>query len=412
MTPQEKKRIGLVIAGVVVGGNLIGAFFVSLHSGDWNHVTSLLVVFAIIAFIAWRQRESFERQRRQYLDRFEATHQNVELGDAALFSLTWSREIYRNIPHDRKQLVKQSAILIGIGLGVELLSVGYENFLVVLLTGLLVFSGVNLLLWVATTERSQKDQLAFELEAARKIQFSLMPSAPPAIPGLEIAGRCIPALNVGGDMFDYLATADADPAIAVADVAGKGMDAAMTAIFTSGALVAEMNHESDPARVMEALNAAIRSRNMRQRFVSLLLAVWNAGERRLVMVNAGQSRPLRWRRGAVEMLMQEGAHFPLGIVEAPGYAAHSVPCEEGDVLLFHTDGVSEAMNATREVYGDERIQTALAELCAGGASTQTILESLLQRINTHAGAAEQHDDITLVVVRIGSAGQETAGTAT
>jgi sigma-B regulation protein RsbU (phosphoserine phosphatase) len=139
---------------------------------------------------------------------------------------------------------------------------------------------------------------------------------------------------------------------------------------------------------------------VKQRFVSLLLAIWRPDDSAMHIVNAGQSRPLLWREGAVSIVETDGVHFPLGIVDAPRYTATRLPCRPGDIVLLYTDGVSEAMNASKEIFGEERLQASFAELCGQSAAVADIHKALFERVMTYTGAAEQHDDVTMVVIRI------------
>jgi phosphoserine phosphatase RsbU/P len=233
------------------------------------------------------------------------------------------------------------------------------------------------------------------------MQISLMPTEDPDMPGFDISGCCVPARNVGGDHFDYVRFGGDRKrlGIAVVDVAGKGMDAALTAVFTSGAFVSEAQHETDIAKILAKMNTAIRSRNNRSRFVSFLLAAVDPDAGTLSHANAGQSRPMLFRGGSVSVLTNEGAHFPLGLVDDVTYTISTTPLLPGETVLLYTDGLSEAMNAAKEVFGEERLKSLFASLCTDGATSQTIVTGLKDGIFAYAGAADQHDDVTIVVVK-------------
>jgi serine phosphatase RsbU (regulator of sigma subunit) len=399
---RNKRQTLLIIILIIFTLNLIDGIKDSVVSGQWEPVLGQLLVLAGVGYIIYRSRGTIQRSREEYKRRFESTQDNLSMKDAALFSLAWSREIYQSIPDDRKQLVKQAFVLIGIGMLVVLLQVGFEHILTVLIIALLVLAGVNLLVWVFSTERGEKDRLHIELDTARQMQISLMPTEDPVVQNLDVSGICVPAQNVGGDHFDYvwLGGERTQFGVAVVDVAGKGMDAALTAVFTSGAFASEVQHETDVALILHKLNTAIRSRNNRSRFVSFLLVSIEPATRKLHFVNAGQSRPLLCRNGAVSTLENDGAHFPLGLVEQADYRTAAAVLEPGDTLLMYTDGLSEAMNTGKEVFGEERLRTLFAQLCTEGLPSVKIVSGLRDGVVRYSTGTEQHDDLTIVVVKV------------
>lgn len=403
---SNRKQVFLIIFLIIVVLNFIDGLKHAVGSGEWDEVVGQLILMAVVGYIAYRSRATFQQAREQYRRRFEEGQENLSVKDAALFSLSWSTEIYRGIPEDRKRLVKQAYVLIGIGMLIVLLNIGLENLLTLLVIAALVLAGVNLLLWVFSTERSDRDRLRIEMDTARLMQLNLMPASDPVVPGYDIAGCCVPAHDVGGDSFDYVRLGGGDGAfgIAVVDVAGKGMDAAMTAVFTSGAFVSEVQHEPDPARVLEKLNMAVRSRHDRTRFVSFLLVALDADGRAARFVNAGQSKPLLVRGGAVTVLESDGPHFPLGLVDSVDYVAACVELQPSDTIVLYTDGLTESMNAQREMFGEERLSAALVRASREGQDARAIVGMLRDAVRVHGTGAEQHDDLTIVVVRVAGIG--------
>jgi sigma-B regulation protein RsbU (phosphoserine phosphatase) len=233
------------------------------------------------------------------------------------------------------------------------------------------------------------------------MQMSLMPTHDPNVQGFDISGCCIPAQDVGGDLFDYLwSDKNADKlCITVVDVSGKGMDAALTAVYTSGAMVSESQHEEDVVKVIGNLNTAIYSRQNRSRFVSLLMAALDTSSRSIRCVNAGQSRPLLLRDNQVSVLQTPGARFPLGVMESPVYQASDIQLKPGDSLLLYTDGVTEAMNSSEEMFGDDRLKSLFQTLAQKYTRSVDMVNALKEEIIKFAGTARQHDDLTIVVVR-------------
>jgi serine phosphatase RsbU (regulator of sigma subunit) len=410
---NEKKKlsvpqlVGLVLVAVILLNFIQGIIF-AVRDRNWDLLygkITTIIILGVIAFILWdRLLEGWSgllKRREATREQFEKSKGNISIKDAAIFSLTWSREIYRSIPDDRKPLVKTSFILIGIAGGIVMLGLGNYDFLTFLLIAGLVLAGVNLLIWVVGSERQEKDRIAIELETARKMQLSLMPTQDPEIKGFDISGCCIPAQNVGGDLFDFvwLGKSHHKLCIPIVDVSGKGMDAALTAVYTSGALVSEVQHEENVATVMDNLNSAIYSRQNRSRFVSLLMVVLDIDTQTIEYVNAGQSKPLLQRNHRVSTLKGPGDRFPLGVREAPQYLPQSAKLQAGDILLLYTDGVTEAMNAREEMFGEDRLQKFFLTLGEKDLGSRGIVDAIKSEIINFAGLEQQHDDLTIVVIK-------------
>lgn len=399
---RKKRQTLLIIFSFIFIINFIDELEHAFKSGTWAPVVGQLLILGVFAFIAYRSKDSFNSYREEYKKRFEENTDSISVKDAAIFSLTWSKEIYERIPEDRKKLVKHSFVLIGAAFVFMLFEIGFSNVLTLVICAALILAGVNLLVWVVSTERSKRDILDIEMKTAREMQMSLMPKRDPQFDGFDIAGICLPALNVGGDLFDFVTPRHESTllGIAVADVAGKGMDAAMTAVFTSGALVSEIQHECDPRRIMYNLNSTVCTRNNKQKFVSLIFALIDSNQKTITMVNAGQSKPHIFHKGKVSIIENTGSRFPLGIVHDAEYQETNVRLESGDVILFYTDGLSEAMNATNEPFGIERLQKIFRESATKNTNAKNILFAIRRNIFFFTGNAEQHDDITIVVVKV------------
>jgi serine phosphatase RsbU (regulator of sigma subunit) len=410
---NEKKKlttlqiVGLVLLAVIVL-NFIQGIVISIIKKDWNSLfdsIATMVVMGVVVFILWSRITGgwagLMKRREATKKQFEKDQKNINIKDAVIFSLTWSREIYRSIPDDRKPLVKASFILIGIAGGIVWLHLGRYGFLTMLLIAGLTLAGVNLLIWVVGSERQEKDRIAIELDTARKMQISLMPTKDPEINGFDISGACIPAQNVGGDLFDFvwLGKSHTKFCIPIVDVSGKGMDAALTAVYTSGALVSEAQHEEEVINVVDNLNSAIYSRQNRSRFVSLLIVVLDVNSRKIEYINAGQTKPILLRNGQVSVLKGPGARFPLGVQETPRYQTQVVQLQIGDILLLYTDGITESMNAQEEMFGEDRLKKLFLDVGQQDLRARQIVESIKNESMNFSGPEQQHDDLTIVVIK-------------
>jgi sigma-B regulation protein RsbU (phosphoserine phosphatase) len=272
----------------------------------------------------------------------------------------------------------------------------------ILVAAALILAGVNLLIWVVGSEREEKDRIQIELETARKMQMSLMPTQDPVVQGYDISGCCVPAHDVGGDLFDFIWSGkDRDKlCITVVDVSGKGMDAALTAVYTSGALISEAQHEDDVVAITRNLNSAIYSRKNRSLFVSIFMAWLDVTSRTIQYVNAGQTRPMLLRNRKVSVLKGPGARFPLGVIKSPTYQASDIRLKPGDNLLLYTDGATEAMNSEEEMFGEKRLGATFLDLTRKNICAADMVEAIKQEIIDFSGLERQHDDLTIVVVRV------------
>jgi sigma-B regulation protein RsbU (phosphoserine phosphatase) len=333
--------------------------------------------------------------------KMERSTQEVRLWDALLFSLLWSDEIYSDIPADRRRLVVISYTLIAVGVGVAYVNVNL-GLMQAVLAGGLVLAAVNLVAWIVGTEREEKDTLRTELTLAHDVQMSLMPRDKPELAGYDIAGFTAPARDVGGDLFDFTCLGDCQKwfGLSVVDVSGKGIQAAMAAVFTSGAYASEAKLSTSPAQILTRLNRAVYAHSRRGHFVAFLLAALEKERRALSFANAGQTKPLLRRNGTVRWLDAVGVHFPLGMKEDSVYEEFTVVLERGDILVLLTDGFTEAMDAQQEAFGTERMERALADPGVDAMGAEALFGYITAAVRSHAGAAPQHDDMTMVVLKV------------
>lgn len=265
----------------------------------------------------------------------------------------------------------------------------------------------------AERERPPGDA-AGELALARRVQLSLLPDGPPMMPDLEVAAAVLPAAEIGGDFLGYTPRG-ADPAagvqrqlgLAVGDISGKGLSAALLLSGVVVALNSVAATHSAPAAVAAALNEAVRPYTTRSRMnIALLYAMLTQGQGGwgLRAVGAGAVPPLLRRAGG-ETAWLETAGFPIGTAAAASYREVEAQLAPGDTLLLMSDGVIEAMSPGRELFGFEGVVAALGGVPAD-AGARAVLGAVLEELRRHAGPAEQNDDLTLIVVRVlaGSAG--------
>ena len=248
----------------------------------------------------------------------------------------------------------------------------------------------------------ERERLRGELETAREMQMGIMPSQAPVFPGLEIAGICLPATEVGGDYFDYFQKNgnNHELGFTVADVSGKGMKAAMTAVMVSGMLHAETARGLKTDDMLTRINAPLYQKTDRKMFTALLFGILDKKQMRFSFTNAGQLPPLLLRDGTITELKAEGPRLPLGATKQVNYISESIPLKSGDRLLIYTDGINEAMDQNREQFGDLRLADAFSKT-TDAQSAEEALATIQSKVHEFAGIEPQHDDITMVYVKIG-----------
>jgi hypothetical protein len=238
--------------------------------------------------------------------------------------------------------------------------------------------------------------------AAREIQRALLPRERPELPGYAFWECYRPALEVGGDFYDYLRTArhreegDTNWAICLGDVTGKGMPAALL----SAAVCPEIRHAvrgaASPANVLSLVNRHVYDGGFDTRFVTMILVELDPGRNRLTLANAGHERPLiRRADGTVEQLELHGSGLPLGVVADEVYAPTSIELEPGEVLVLHSDGLIDAQDRSRYRFGPERVVRTISE---APACASLVGEALLQAVTQHCDGIAPFDDLTIVCI--------------
>ncbi len=246
----------------------------------------------------------------------------------------------------------------------------------------------------ANVERERVDG---ELKRAALIQQALLPTEPRTVGSVEIAGRNIASLDVGGDYFDFVDTVDGQVMVALGDVAGKGMPAALLMTHLHATVRAQVETERPILEVMRRLNKSVHM-NVRgqSRFITLVLALLNGDTGEVTYVNGGHNPPYLLRgSGEIETLSEGG--LLLGILPEAEYSCGTVRLEPGDILLIYSDGVTEAMSSTSEEFGEDRLREFLRESRA--LSPVDMVDSLIQRVREFSNRGKPTDDVTVVVMR-------------
>ncbi len=234
-----------------------------------------------------------------------------------------------------------------------------------------------------------------DLQIAHKVQLSFLPKRPPELPGYEFGAHYEPALEVGGDYYDFIVLPGPRVAVMCGDVAGKGVAAALLMAKVSSDARFSMLTESDPGKAVFKLNALMQEAGMLDRFVTLVACLLDPTRHEVTFVNAGHLPPLIIRNAAgivEEAMSRDLAGFPLGVADGAPYEAQTVALTPGDCVLLFTDGVTDAKNKQEQEFQLDGVHKVLAE---GPWAPRTVAEKLMHTVKQHSVGCKQHDDITI-----------------
>lgn len=266
------------------------------------------------------------------------------------------------------------------------------------LAGLAMLAGIAL---AVVQSRLRGVRMKTQLVAAHEAQMAIMPQAAPEVPGIDIAGAWIPAYGVGGDFYDYF-WLDGEPprlCVVMADVAGKGMRAAMNAVMSDGMVFSRARQAGSVEEIMDSLNRSIFHKVERRMFTAMCLVVLEPGSRRLTFANAGLCEPLHRSTNGVAYLPSPGSRFPLGVMRDAAYESTSVQLAEGDLVVLFTDGVPEARNREDGLYGYDAPRDLIAGLGTAELTAEEVVRIVVDDVERFSNGAEQNDDMAVVVIK-------------
>jgi phosphoserine phosphatase RsbU/P len=240
----------------------------------------------------------------------------------------------------------------------------------------------------------ERQRLEQELSIAREIQQALVPQGLQDYPHYSITGMHRPCYEVGGDYFDVCPVSDGRIALLIADVAGKGLGAALLTTMLQGAL-SGMTLGVDPVKVFNHLNRFLCDRAAVGRYATMFFGLL-APDGTLEFVRAGHPSPLLLRQGTVSELYTTGS-FPIGLVETATFTSTRIQLEPGDTMLLYTDGVTEAEDRDRNLYQDGRLKEAFGK--HQDSTLKSLQDGILSDVEKFTQGASQSDDVTLLAVR-------------
>jgi sigma-B regulation protein RsbU (phosphoserine phosphatase) len=230
--------------------------------------------------------------------------------------------------------------------------------------------------------------------------MGLMPKESPPIAGFAIAGRCIPANHVGGDFFQYFLRPDDRLTLALADVTGHSMDAAIPMVLFSGILKSQMELGGNLEELFSRLNRSLYGALPRRTFVCCAMGELELSSRLIRLANCGCPYPYYIQAATGEVQEVQVGGIPMGVQQNTSYEAGEVQLEAGDWVVFCSDGIPEAMDGLGEMLGFERVAEVLHRACVEGGSAEGVIDRMLSEVRAFTGGTPQSDDITCVVVRV------------
>jgi serine phosphatase RsbU (regulator of sigma subunit) len=238
-----------------------------------------------------------------------------------------------------------------------------------------------------------------EMEIAKTIQLSLLPTSVPQIAGVRLGGICVPAKDVGGDYYDFLLQPDGRLGLVIADVSGHNVGAALLMAETRTMIRARCDQTGAPRELVAELNRFFYEDLSRaELFVTMFYLQFDPQSGRAVYANAGHSPPLLWQQASGICLRLDAEGLILGVYREFPYEQETIDLAPGDVLLLYTDGIIEAADHTNELFGEERLAELLRE--SHHLEPQELIELIFQQVRMFTGLHGFTDDVSLVVMRV------------
>jgi sigma-B regulation protein RsbU (phosphoserine phosphatase) len=245
---------------------------------------------------------------------------------------------------------------------------------------------------------AEKERMAKELDIARGIQQSFLPDSIPKIEGIDLAAFNLPANEVGGDFYDFIPITKDKWGLVIADVSGKGVPAALFMALSRTIIRAGATGNPCVADVIEEANKLIVSDADSGMFVTLFYAILDREERSLTYVNAGHNPPMVFNSATGDHVVLEAEGIPLGVMEDTELEERKIEMKSGDLVIFYTDGVTEAVDDKDRLFGEERLVEIIRDL--EELSANDVIEKINSEVLSFCKNVQQFDDITLIVLKV------------
>jgi sigma-B regulation protein RsbU (phosphoserine phosphatase) len=250
--------------------------------------------------------------------------------------------------------------------------------------------------------RRELERTEFEMETARGIQQSLLPESPPKIEGFELAALNLPARQVGGDFYDFIPVSKDKWGIIIADVSGKGVPAALFMALSRTMVRANVADDTTASEAMEKANHLISQEAKMGMFVTLFYAVLNPQKKLLQYVNAGHNPPFVAKKGSTDVILLRAKGIAMGVIDDAALEEKDIELDKNDIVVFYTDGITEAINGAGEQFGEKRLVETINQNI--DLPPKELVARVKDTVFTFAQGQPQHDDFTLVVLKAAQEG--------
>ena len=277
-------------------------------------------------------------------------------------------------------------------------------------TGVAIFAFIirNLIVERRTAEekesyRRELERTEYEMETARGIQQSFLPESPPRIDGFELAALNLPARQVGGDFYDFIPVSENEWGIIIADVSGKGVPAALFMALSRTLVRANVADNRTAAQAMQKANHLISQEAKMGMFVTLFYAVLNPEKRLLQYVNAGHNPPFVIKKNSGDVILLRANGIAMGVMDEVSLEQKEIELASNDIVVFYTDGITEAINGAGEQFGEKRLIETINQ------NMDLPVKDLIGRVKddvfAFAQGQPQHDDFTMVLLKATEGGE-------
>ena len=243
-----------------------------------------------------------------------------------------------------------------------------------------------------------RDQLMEELNAAHELQMGLMPQKSPENVAIDVAGKCQPAAQVGGDFFQYYEPEQNRVIITMADVTGHGMRAAVPTMVFSGLLSNQISYSNDIKDLFTRLNSSLLSTLERRTFICFALGEIDTQSKTVRIANSGCPYPYHYSAEDKTLHEIDVSALPLGLRSDSDYPVTEIEVSHGDRIIFCSDGIIEATNSQGEIFGFDNTADMIKLGCERDLKSQELIDFVFNQVGKHSGEEEQEDDQTIVVL--------------
>jgi sigma-B regulation protein RsbU (phosphoserine phosphatase) len=245
--------------------------------------------------------------------------------------------------------------------------------------------------------RRELERTEFEMETARGIQQSFLPESPPQIDGFELAALNLPARQVGGDFYDFIPVSEGKWGIIIADVSGKGVPAALFMALSRTLVRANVSDNTTASQAIQKANHMISQEAKMGMFVTLFYAVLNPEKRQLEYVNAGHNPPFVIKKNSGDVILLKARGIAMGVMDDVSLEEKQIILDSNDIVVFYTDGITEAINVEKEQFGEKRLVETInrnADL-----PVKDLIGKVKDNVFAFAQGQPQFDDFTLVILK-------------